>query len=233
MAPGAPHRVLVLAASPRADGNSRALASALMDGAREAGHEAELVDLNEAMSGGFLRDCRRCRRPDGSCSIQDGYESLLRDRVARADALVYATPLYWYGIAAVLKNFFDRMVCFLSASYPDSAAVVEGLSGKRSALLLSSEETYPGASVGVVHQLQEMTRYLHQEFAGCVRGVGNTRGEVARDPADPLRAAYDLGRRLFDAHHSDYRVDSERPNSVWALAGRQADDGAVGVYGDV
>jgi multimeric flavodoxin WrbA len=221
-------RVLVLAASPREDGNSRLLATALMEGAQDAGHETELADLNACMQGGFLRDCRRCRRPDGSCSIEDGYEALLRDRVAHADALVYATPLYWYGIAAVLKNFFDRMVCFTSGSYPAHAAMTAGLTNKRSALLISSEESYRGAALGVIAQMQEMSRYLHHELVGVVNGVGNKRGEVAADPSQPLAAARTLGQQLFDIRYSDYRVDSERANAVWA-----AKDGGVGVYEDV
>jgi multimeric flavodoxin WrbA len=226
-------QVLVLAASPRRDGNSRALAEALMQGAREAGHGTELVDLGDAMQGGFLRDCRACRRPDGNCSIVDGYLDLLRDKVGNADGLVYATPLYWYGTSAVLKNFFDRMVCYLSASYPDLPQMVEALTGKRTALLLSSEESYRGAALGVLAQIQEMSRYLDHEFVGFVNGVGNKRGEVALDPARPLEAAHELGRRLFEIHYSDYRIDSERANTVWAAATASAEDGQVGVWEDV
>lgn len=225
--------VLVLAASPRETGNSRLLASALMEGAREAGHEAQLVDLNEAMAGGFLRDCRACRRPDGSCSIEDGYLPLLRDQVAGADALVYATPLYWYGMAAVLKNFFDRMVCYVSGSYPGYEEMVAGLTNKRAALLISSEESYRTAAMGVVAQLQEMSRYLHHEFVGVVNGIGNKRGEVRFDPSGSLEDARTLGRTLFDAYHSDYRIDSERPNAVWPEARASAGETAAGVYEDV
>jgi len=222
-------RVLVLSSSPRREGNSRLLAAALMDGVGEAGNEARLVDLNEIMTGGFLRDCRSCRRPDGSCSIDDGYGALLRDEVATADAVVYATPLYWYGIAAILKNFFDRMVCYTSGSHPDSAAMTAGLTDKRSALLISSEESYSGASLAVIAQLQEMSRYLHHEFVGTVNGVGNRRGEVRSDPSDPVGKARDLGRRLFEIRYSDYRVDTERDNTVWRAPG---EDGASGIYED-
>ena len=225
--------VLVLAASPRVDGNSRALADALIAGAQEAGHTTDLADLNDAMTGGFVRDCRRCRRPDGTCSIRDGYEALLRDRVAPAHALVYATPLYWYGPAAVLKNFFDRMVCYVSGSYPGYETMVQGLTNKRTALLLSSEESYRGASLGVVAQLQEMSRYLHHEFVAVVNGIGNKRGEVALDPSNPLHAARELGRRLFDVRYSDYRIDTERPNMVWTTDEAAGDQVAVGVYEDV
>lgn len=206
--------VVVLSASPRPDGNSRALADALADGARGAGHRAEVLDLNQHASG-FLRDCRACRGADGECTIADGYRELLFEHVLPADAIVYATPLYWYGMAASLKNWIDRTVCYLSASHPRSAEVMERMIGKRTALLISSEERYPGATHAVVAQIQEMARYLHQPFVGVVNGVGNRRGEVARDPADPLAAAARLGAELATLHHTDYRIDTPRPGAVW------------------
>jgi multimeric flavodoxin WrbA len=223
-------KVLVLSASPRRDGNSRVLAEALREGAESAGHESEVVDLNEVIHG-LLRDCRRCRLPDGRCSIEDGYEELMHGRVLPADGLVYATPLYWYGMAAALKNYFDRMVCYISASYPHYETVAHNMVGKRAALLLSSEERYPGASLGVIAQIQELSRYLHHEFVGVVNGVGNRRGEVRLDPSDPIAAARVLGGQLFQVHHSDYRLDTERPNTVWENdTGTQ---GSSGVYEDV
>lgn len=220
----------VLCASPRKDGNSWALAEAFAEGARAGNGTAQLVDLNEATSG-FLRDCRACRRPDGGCSIEDGYSEMLLEQLLPADAWVYATPLYYYGMAAVLKNFFDRLVCYMSASYPDSDAVSDAIRGKRSALLMSAEERNQAAGLAVINQVQEVSRYLHQPFVGVVVGIGNRRGEVRFDPTDPLAAARELGATIGTAHHSDYNMDTERPNAVWAQA-RAGEDGA-GIYEDV
>jgi multimeric flavodoxin WrbA len=222
--------IVVLAASPRPDGNSRALARALMDGAEGAGHATRLIDLNKPIAG-FLRDCRSCRRPNGECSISDGYRDLLLNDVLPADALVYATPLYWYGMAAVLKNYFDRMVCYISASFPSSGELIERMTGKRVALLISSEERYPGAALGLIAQVQEMSRYLHQPMVGVIQGVGNTRGEVQSDPTDPVSAARQLGAQISSLHHSDYRVDSQRPKTVWPAT--PASGGPAGIFTDL
>jgi multimeric flavodoxin WrbA len=223
-------KVIVLSASPRRDGNSRLLADALDEGARAAGHESEVVDLNEVVSG-LLRDCRRCRLPDGRCAIEDRYAELMHGSVLPADGLVYATPLYWYGMAAALKNYFDRMVCYVSASYPQHKLVGERMVGKRVALLLASEESYRGASLGVIAQIQELSRYLHHEFVGVVNGIGNRRGEVLLDPARPVEAARELGGRLFEVHYSDYRLDTMRPNTVWRV--EDVAPTALGAYEDV
>jgi hypothetical protein len=52
-----------------------------------------------------------------------------------------------------------------------------------------------------------------------VRGIGNKRGDVLRDPSDPLAAAHELGRTLFDRQATDYRIDTERAGSTWASLG--------------
>ncbi len=210
--------VLVLASSPRRDGNSARLAAAAAEGARAAGHEVRLEHLDDHMRH-FLRDCRRCRDAEGRCTIDDGYEALLRDRVLDADGIVFATPIYWYGVSGQLKTFFDRLFCFIAASEPDADRFVAGLTRKRQALVVSSEETYPGAALALIHELQEYARYTHSDLVGVVRGIGNKRGDVLQDPSDPLGAAHELGRTLFDLQATDYRIDTERPGSTWASLG--------------
>jgi multimeric flavodoxin WrbA len=206
--------VLAISSSPRLDGNSRILAGAVLEGAAEAGNETELFDLSGTVTG-LLRDCRTCRGEDGRCTITDGYERLFLDKLLSADGIVLATPLYWYGVSGALKNFIDRIFCFISASYPDSEQVNARLPGKRMAAVLSAEESYVGATFGVEGSMQELARYLHWDLVGIVRGIGNKRGEVVSDPARPLDAARTLGRRLFDARVTDYRLDTVRAGAVW------------------
>ncbi|NIH88286.1 NAD(P)H-dependent oxidoreductase [Amycolatopsis granulosa] len=210
-------KVVALSSSPRRDGNSWALAQAAGKGVREAGHELDFVHLTDYVQRP-LGDCRQCRLSNGSCSVDDDYERLLLDHVLPADAIIYATPLHWYGMTGRLKDFFDRLFCYTSASSPHAEVANAGLMHKRAAVLISCEESYRGATLGLEAQFQELTRYLRQDLVGVVVGVGNSRGEVERDPARPLEAAADLGRRLFDIHVTDYRLDTERSNRVWSPA---------------
>ena len=207
-------RVLGLSASPRRDGNSFLLTEAVVEGAREAGHEGELVHADDHIRH-LLRDCRRCRDENGRCTIEDGFESLLRELVLPAEAIVFGTPLYWYGVSAQLKAFLDRIFCFIAASEPEAELFVDGLMGKRFALVIASEESYPGAPLGVIHEIQEYARYTHSAFVGVVQGIGNQRRDVLLDPSDPMGRARELGRRVADLRSTDYRLDTERPNAVW------------------
>jgi multimeric flavodoxin WrbA len=207
-------RVLILVGSPRRAGNSAALGAAVHRGAEAAGHQVHLRFIDDHISS-FLRDCRSCRRADGACAIADGFRALFFDDYLPADGVVFCSPVYWYGLSAQTKAFFDRTFCYYAASYPGSAAVVAGMSRKRIGLCIASEETYPGAALGIIHQLQEFARYTHSELLPVVRGIGNSRSEVTRDPDDPARAAEQLGRELFARKYSDYRLDTQRSGRVW------------------
>lgn len=212
-------RAMILSSSPRRDGNSAALARAAADGLAEAGHACDLVHADDILAA-FLKDCRKCRGPDGACSIDDGFRSAFLDIYLPAQGFIAATPIYWYGTSAQLKAFFDRMFCYVAASYPGSSGVMESMKGKRIGLLLSSEETFPTVSSAAVHMFQEFSRYTHSTFVGLVHGIGNARGDVEYDPKSPLLSAHHLGREFFTAHASDYQIDTLRSGRVWERRGR-------------
>lgn len=205
---------LIVSASPRQNGNSALLARSVQEGISESGHDHDLIHTH-AVLGSFLNDCRECRQPGGECSINDGFKTAFLDGYLPADGVVLATPVYWYGMAAQLKAFFDRMFCYVAASHPRSPEVIEAMTGKRIGLVLSSEETYPTVAAGIVHQIQEFSRYTRSTFVGVVHGHGNARGDVRDDPRDPLAEARQFGRDFFLAHASDYTIDTPRPARVW------------------
>ena len=207
-------KLLILVGSPRRNGNSATLAAAVQQGAKAIETQVSLRFIDDFISN-FLRDCRTCRLPDGECAITDGFRSLFFDDFLQADGVVFCSPVYWYGLSAQTKAFFDRTFCYYAASYPDSAQVIQQMSRKRVGLVLASEETYPGAALGIMHQIQEYCRYTHSEFVGVVRGVGNSRSEVMRDPGEPLLVAERLGQEMFKRKYSDFRIDTERSGRVW------------------
>jgi NADPH-dependent FMN reductase len=132
-----------------------------------------------------------------------------------ADGIIVAMPLSFYGMPARLKTVFDRLFCYTANSSPRQDQVVSEIMDKRRGVLISCEESYIGAAQGVISQFQELTSYLRQDLVGVVVGNANSRGEIVRDPSDPLSCARDLGARLFDIRVTDYRLDTGRCNWVW------------------
>lgn len=166
----------------------------------------------------FLGDCRQCRQADGACAVKDGYRDLFFSDFLPVDGLILATPIYWYGMSAQLKAFFDRMFCYVAASHPESSRVLDDIQRKRIGLVLSSEETFPTVSGGIVHQIQEYSRYTQSSFVGVVHGYGNAGGEVRRDPRDVISTARRFGQTFFTAHATDYQIDTPRAGTMWPAA---------------
>lgn len=212
-------RVVAISSSPRRRGNSRLLAEAVLEGAAEMGSQVELIHVADHVRA-FLRNCRECRRDDGSCSIPDDYREVFFSTILPADAVVLATPIWWYGMSGLLKTFLDRMFCYVAASYPDHEKVHRQLMGKRLALVLSAEESNLSARLAVVLQVQELCRYLHFSLVGVVTGIGNATGETRDDPNSPIGGARELGRRLFLTVETDYKLDTVRPGRVWGMEPR-------------
>ncbi|MCB1096815.1 MAG: flavodoxin family protein [Verrucomicrobiae bacterium] len=206
--------VLILAGSPRRDGNSFRLALAAQEGAEAVGHAVELAYVDDYVSH-FLRDCRQCRGADGECTLNDRFRELFLEKYLPADGILFATPLYWYGMSGQLKTFLDRSFCYYAASHPDSDTNASRMANKKIGLLISSEESYPAAPMGIVHSIQEFCRYNQCDFVGVVQGIGNKRGDVEFDPAGPIDRARRLGATLFSTLYTDYRMDTPRKGSVW------------------
>ncbi len=101
-------RVLILAGSPRKNGNSATLCRAFAKGAEESGHEVELIYLRDKNIG-YCQACYYCKSHDGSCSIKDDMAEIL-DKMNAADVLVMASPVYFYSIDAQMKALIDRTV---------------------------------------------------------------------------------------------------------------------------
>jgi multimeric flavodoxin WrbA len=100
--------VLVVQGSPRAGGNSDALAGAFVEGARGAGAEVVTLALRDCEYAG----CRECHGCDstGVCVWKDDFAAILPHLDAAA-AVAVATPVFFMGTPSHLKAMIDRCQC--------------------------------------------------------------------------------------------------------------------------
>lgn len=98
-------KIVILKGSPRKSGNSNLLAEAFKAGAAEAGHEVYEFDYTRQRVGGCL-GCGVCKM-NGSCVQKDDFGAI-RDKLVEADMIVFATPIYYFGMSGQLKNVIDR-----------------------------------------------------------------------------------------------------------------------------
>ena len=98
-------KILVISSSLRARSNSEALVERVAAGARDAGHEVEVLSL-KGKDIRFCIGCLACQRTH-RCVQRDGMADML-EQLRRAETIVFATPIYYYELSGQLKTFLDR-----------------------------------------------------------------------------------------------------------------------------
>ena len=181
-------KVLILKGSPRENGNSTTLANQVMAGAKESGVGVESIYLH----GMDIRPCDGCFLCLGegkSCVIEDDMQSLY-PKLLEADAIVFASPIYWFNISAQLKLCIDRFVAFETRGGND-------LQGKIIGIVLSYGDTdiYTSGGINAIHAFQSMFHYLKGDIVGMVYGTGNKPGEISAE-TELMERAYQLGSKI-------------------------------------
>jgi multimeric flavodoxin WrbA len=105
-------KILILCGSPRPKGNTNTVVGWFTEGATAAGADVEIVNLSRLKLA--ANGCTCCL----GCQKSDRYECVIEDEAApviaamcKADVLVFATPVYFFGPTAQTKLVLDRMYC--------------------------------------------------------------------------------------------------------------------------
>jgi len=99
--------VIVISSTPRVNGNSEILANEFARGAKDAGHNVDVITLRD-YNLKYCIGCYACSKT-GKCFHDDGMNEIAQ-KLLKADAIVFATPVYFYSMSGQLKVFIDRLV---------------------------------------------------------------------------------------------------------------------------
>ena len=175
--------ILILSGSPRKGGNTDLLVEAFVKGASQK-HHVEVVSVHDYKVNPCL-GCNACfKSKDNTCAQKDDMV-IIYEKMAHADMLVMASPVYFYGLSAQLKTIIDR----LHNPIRDTFRI------KKMALLLVGAATLPELFDSILAQYQLCLNFFQLEDAGrvLVRGVKD-KGDIKN--TDALNEAFKLGQQI-------------------------------------
>ena len=179
--------VLILKGSPRERGNSAVLAGQAAEGARAAGAQVESIYPH----GLDIRPCDACDlcREQGECVIEDDMRPLY-PKLAAADAILLASPVYWFSFSAQLKLCIDRWYAFQANKWKE-------LSGKPFGIILTYGDTdlYTSGAINAIHTFETMCRFMDGRIVGIVHASLDEVGDAEKHPG-LLEQAYRLGQMI-------------------------------------
>lgn len=194
MAGGDRVKVLGIAASPRSYGNSTKLLMVALEASKSLGAETRLINLYEykinPCMACYSDNPYECRFPK-ECPLNlegDGYHVIAR-AILESDAVIFATPVYWFNVAGHLKNLIDRMTSLENMVYHTGKSLLEG---KVAGAIAAGEEA--GAAMALawlVFTLNMMGIHIPAWGTAYYHGKGD-----ALEDMNAVIDAYNVGRSV-------------------------------------
>lgn len=176
-------KILILTGSPRKNGNSNTLVDNFIKGAQEKGHN--IVRFDSAFKNVHpCVACDKCNMGSGDCVFKDDFEEVKKN-IIDADMVLFATPMYYFGISAQLKTVIDRFY-----------GVNEKIhTTKKAALILTYADTNDIEAEPIKSHYERLLNYLGWKDAGQIIAKG-VWAEGAVDNTPYVQQAYELGKNL-------------------------------------
>lgn len=120
----------------------------------------------------------------GFQTVIDDYDYIM-EAFLEHDIVLFATPLYWYGMSGALKDFFDRW----SQSLRDTRYQFKQTTKVKKGFIVIVGGDHPRIkALPLVQQFQYIFDFVSMSFEDYIIGKGSKPGEVLEDE-----------RALFDA----------------------------------
>ena len=182
-------RVLAIVGSPRENSNSGILAEQILKGAAEEGAKTRVFYTRDMNMIG-CQGCSACKK-EGHCVQHDDMTPLYGE-IERADAVVFASPVYMSAMSGQLKLLMDRLFAFIGPDFESRLP-----EGKKLGLVFT--QGMPKAD-GYAEYFDSVGDLLHrlgfEEPTGIVVGAGLGPPGDAAKKKELLDSARALGKRL-------------------------------------
>lgn len=154
-------RILGILGSARQDGNTAALTSAVFQHL----NDASVIDLNDLSIAPYSYN--------NPHETDDFYA--LAQMMAEAEAVVFASPVYWYSMSGPMKIFFDRLTNLTDFYKPIGRA----LAGKSAFLVAASNS--PAAPACFEPPFAETARYFDMRWGGMLHARVQDRRNISEE----------------------------------------------------
>ena len=177
-------KVLIIATSLRKGSNSTIMAEEFAKGAKDVGHEVEVIDLHDKKIE-FCKGCLACQKTQ-KCIINDDMDMILQKMIT-SDVIAFATPIYFYEMSGQMKVFIDRTNPLFPSEYKF----------KDIYLLATAADEESSSIDGAVKGLQGWIDCFEKaSLKGIIRGTGVVDAREVKNVANILEDTYTMGKNI-------------------------------------
>lgn len=127
-------KIIAFLGSPRKDGNTELLLKEAIRGVKvTSGEDVGVFNLN-LMNIKPCQDCGGCEKT-GECVLDDDMKKIYPD-IRTADRIIFASPIFFFGLSAQSKTMIDRCQSFWCEKYLLKKPIPSGEFGRKGLLIL-------------------------------------------------------------------------------------------------
>ncbi|MFZ5907601.1 MAG: flavodoxin family protein [Nitrospirota bacterium] len=186
-------KIIAFLGSPREGGNTELLLEEAVRGIEDSGYNTDLFRLN-TMNIMPCQNCGGCEET-GSCIYEDDMTQVY-EAIRKADRIILASPIFFFGVSAQTKMMIDRCQAFWCEKYLLKKPIAEGQYKRKGLLLLVG-----GMKKEIGIQCAEATAkaFFRTVSVSEHKTLGylgvDAKGEILRHHS-ALREVYEAGKEL-------------------------------------
>ncbi len=189
-------KIVALLGSPRANGNSSAIAGRFMETAKKYGGETKTYSLNKMKFRG-CQACMMCKEKLDRCALKDDLEPVL-DEIRDADVLVLASPVYFADITAQMKMFIDRTYSYYVPDFMNNPVPGRLHPGKQLVFIQTQAQPEENFFNDIYPKYEFFFQFLGFKDNHLIRAVGvNDEGDAEKQESI-MKHAEDLAAKIIN-----------------------------------
>jgi len=151
-------RITTLLGSSRRKGNTATVLGWVEEDLRSSGHDVQRFPLHNKSIKGCL-GCAKCRdNPDEIACVQKDDAIDIMEQMISSDAVLFASPIYFWGFSAQIKALIDRGYALVTNYHKPGHTSL--LQGKRVGLLVTGADAYEDNAEGMFTAFDRIADFL-------------------------------------------------------------------------
>lgn len=187
-------KIVSLLGSPRTEGNSSTIARHFLKTAAGLGANATAYELNRLAYRG-CQGCYACKTTLDRCVLKDDLADVL-DAVGEADAVLFASPVYYGDITSQLKGFMDRTFSYLVPDYRTNPQPSR-LAPKKLIFVLTQGHPDEAMFADIFPRYESFLKWMGFTDVKLIRVCGIGPGNIDAVPEAVLQQTEEAARQLM------------------------------------
>ena len=188
-------RLLALQGSPRIESNTQAVLDIVLEAARQAGAETEVVRLAGLDNLTGCMECHACQQKadEPGCAIDDDMRGIFA-KALRSDGVVWAVPVFCWSPSWLTKMAMDRFYCMFK--FQADGRIKCLLEGRRMAAVITAGGGENDGADSVKETCRRMAEFGKSKWAGAFVAANTSTPEAIKADDGLVERARRFGREL-------------------------------------